>query len=90
VRSKKGFRPTNNRDTYIHKYIYCLKSLANTHSWEFKTKSNISLGQQSAINDLRNDPSSICKDTDKGGAVVIIDKIEMVLKELQKPNFMIN
>lgn len=90
VRNKKGFRPPHNRDKHLEEYITCLKSSAISNNGETKINNNLPVSQQHAINNLQRDSTIIIKEADKGGAVVIMDKLhyrEMVLNELTNSSF---
>lgn len=90
VRNKKGFRPPHNRDKHLEEYITCLKSSAISNNGETRINNNLPVSQQHAINNLQRDSTIIIKEADKGGAVVIMDKLhyrEMVLNELTNSSF---
>uniref|UniRef100_A0A8W8MEY9 Uncharacterized protein n=1 Tax=Magallana gigas TaxID=29159 RepID=A0A8W8MEY9_MAGGI len=90
VKNNKGFKPPLNRDKHLEDYISCLRNTANSNVTDKTVKSNISHKQYQAMQTLKNDPSIIIKNADKGGAIVIMDRDhykEMSLSQLQDHQF---
>ncbi|CAG2230443.1 unnamed protein product [Mytilus edulis] len=82
VRNKSTFTPKTGRDEYLDSFIDTISKLPiNYHN----TKQNLSRREKKSLEELKNNPSNILKEADKGGGIVIMDKTfyrEKVLEQL--------
>ncbi|CAG2245824.1 unnamed protein product [Mytilus edulis] len=82
VRNKSTFTPNTGRDEYLDSFIDTISKLPiNYHN----TKQNLSRREKKSLEELKNNPSIILKEADKGGGIVIMDKTfyrEKVLEQL--------
>ncbi|CAG2214887.1 unnamed protein product [Mytilus edulis] len=82
VRNKSTFTPKTGRDEYLDSFIDTISKLPiNYHN----TKQNLSRREKKSLEELKNNPSIILKEADKGGGIVIMDKTfyrEKVLEQL--------
>ncbi|CAG2218430.1 unnamed protein product [Mytilus edulis] len=79
VRNKSTFTPKTGRDEYLDSFIDTIS--INYHN----TKQNLSRREKKSLEELKNNPSIILKEADKGGGIVIMDKTfyrEKVLEQL--------
>ncbi|CAG2192513.1 unnamed protein product [Mytilus edulis] len=71
VRNKSTFTPNTGRDEYLDSFIDTISKLPiNYHN----TKQNLSRREKKSLEELKNNPSIILKEADKGGGIVIMDK----------------
>ena len=90
VRNNSNFKPPLNRNSYLDEYISCLKGYASTNANTNRVKDNLNKEERTAIENLRNDPTIVIKEADKGGAVVIMDRDHykrMVMQQLLDEEF---
>ncbi|CAG2235687.1 unnamed protein product [Mytilus edulis] len=70
VRNKSTFIPNTGRNKCLDDYI---ENLSNYPLTPIKVNHNLTKGEKSALQNLRNDKSIVIKQADKGGAIVIMD-----------------
>ena len=81
-RPKSTFNPRN-KDTIIEIYLSCPEERLFDIDIFSKRFNNLTKEERNALYNLRDDPSVIIKDADKGSAVVVWDR-EDCLKEASK------
>ena len=72
VKNPSNFVPPMSEDKYLNIFIEATKNYHKQHATA--KKSNLTRGEQNALNELKNDDTIIIKEADKGGATVIMDK----------------
>ncbi|CAG2211928.1 unnamed protein product [Mytilus edulis] len=85
VRNKSTFTPNTGRDEYLDSFIDTISKLPiNYHN----TKQNLSRREKKSLEELKNNPSIILKEADKGGGILrknndksTIRKIKRLVKE---------
>ncbi|VDI81669.1 Hypothetical predicted protein [Mytilus galloprovincialis] len=82
-----GIFPKTGRDEYLDSFIDTFSKLPiNYHN----TKQNLSRREKKLLEELKNNPSIILKEADKGGGIVIMDKTfyrEKVLEQLNDNDY---
>ncbi|MCG8094140.1 MAG: hypothetical protein JAZ17_11035 [Candidatus Thiodiazotropha endolucinida] len=73
VRNKSSFQPPKGRNSALDQFISTNKEFPSS-TLSTSRKANISLKERKCIENLKNDPSIIIKEADKGGGVVIMNK----------------
>lgn len=75
VKNKSTFTPQKDRNDMLESYIDVLSnSVNNSANRSKKKKNNLVKNEMTALEELKNNPSLVIKQADKGGAFVIMDK----------------
>lgn len=80
-RPKSDFTPPANRSASIETFCRLVDQDATEllkRKHEFNTHSNLSADEKKALNDLRSDESLVIKPADKGGGLVVLNRIDYV------------
>ena len=84
---KSNFYPPRNRNKFLDATInFINQQILNNLS---KNKANLSKDDWQALKELKNEESSVIKEADKGGSVVLMDSAhyeQMIYKQLEDKN----
>ena len=73
VKNKSQFTPATGRNKTLDYYINFIKAFPKENQCN-QRHFNTSKGEAQAIHQLKCDPNMVCKEADKGGALVVMDK----------------
>ena len=81
-----GWTPQVGNSASLDTFINVISHEINSHKKTKNTTSNLTPGEINALTELRNNTSIIIKPADKGGAIVILNRLDYIAEGLRQLN----